>query len=97
MATGGTAATSATADHGQYHETDKILHLDGHVAFSNPEGYVFKTGKAVIDTQTGIVEGDQTVNGTGPSGTIQADNYGIYDKGKRIIFRGHVHGRINRN
>ncbi len=91
------APTSAQADHGQFHETDKILHLDGNVVFSSPEGYVFKTGKAVINTQTGVVEGDQTVEGTGPTGTIRADNYGIYDNGKRIIFRGNVHGRMKRD
>jgi lipopolysaccharide export system protein LptC len=90
-------ATSAKADRGQYHETDKILYLDGNVVFSNPEGYVFKTGKAVINTQNGVVEGNQTVVGTGPSGTIKADSYGIYDKGKRIIFRGNVRGRITSN
>jgi lipopolysaccharide export system protein LptC len=91
------APTSAKADHGQYNEADQILHLDGNVVFSSPEGYVFKTGKAVINTQSGVVEGDQTVEGTGPTGTIRADTYGIYDKGKRIIFRGHVHGRIKRD
>jgi lipopolysaccharide export system protein LptC len=89
--------TSARADSGQYHENDKVLHMDGHVVFTSPEGYVFKTGKAVIDTQTGVVEGDQKVEGSGPMGDIQADNYGIYDRGARIIFRGDVHGRIKRD
>jgi len=51
----------------------------------------------VIDTQTGVVEGDQKVEGSGPMGDIQADNYGIYDRGARIIFRGDVHGRIKRD
>lgn len=91
------APTSAQADHGKFNETDKVLHMDGHVVFTSPEGYVFKTGKSVIDTQTGVVEGDQQVEGAGPTGDIRADNYGIYDKGTRIIFRGNVHGRMKRD
>jgi lipopolysaccharide export system protein LptC len=89
--------TSARADKGLFNESDKVLHLEGNVVFTSPEGYLFRTGKAVIDTQTGVVEGDNQVSGTGPLGEIQANSYGIYDKGTRMVFRGNVHGRIKRN
>ena len=91
------APTSAKADRGVFHEADKVLHLDGHVVFTSAQGYIFNTGSAVVDTQTGIVTGNNLVSGTGPFGDIQAAKYAIYDKGTRIIFEGNVHGRIKGN
>ncbi len=93
----GSNPTSAKADQGLFHESDKILHLNGNVVFTSAQGYVFKTGSAVVDTQTGIVTGNNLVSGTGPFGNIQAAKYAIYDKGTRIIFEGNVHGRIKGN
>lgn len=93
----GSNPTSAKADRGVFHEADKVLHLDGHVVFTSAQGYVFNTGSAVVDTQTGIVTGNNLVSGTGPFGDIQAAKYAIYDKGTRIIFEGNVHGRIKGN
>jgi lipopolysaccharide export system protein LptC len=93
----GANPTSAKADRGVFHEADKVLHLDGHVVFTSAQGYVFNTGSAVVDTQTGIVTGNNLVSGTGPFGDIQAAKYAIYDKGTRIIFEGNVHGRIKGN
>ena len=93
----GAKPTSAKADRGLFHEGEKVLNLEGNVVFTSPQGYVFKTGSAVVDTQTGIVTGNNLVSGNGPFGDIQANKYGIYDKGTRIIFEGNVHGRIKGN
>ena len=89
--------TRITADHGIYREDDKIMHLDTNVVFVHADGTTFKTEKATVDTNTGIITGDAPIAGDGPRGQIQGDTYTVYDKGDRIIFRGNVHGVIKRD
>ena len=33
--------------------------------------------------------------GQGPTGSISADSYAIYDRGQRLVFQGKVHSRLN--
>lgn len=89
--------SKVTADHGVYREDDKILHLDTNVVFVHADGTTFKTEKATVDTNTGIITGDVPIAGDGPRGQIQGDTYSVYDKGDRVIFRGNVHGVIKRD
>jgi lipopolysaccharide export system protein LptC len=65
------------------------------VNISNGRGYRFSAPQAVIDTQKGQVTGDQGVQGQGPLGRIAASSYGVYDGGRRMVFKGGVRARID--
>jgi lipopolysaccharide export system protein LptC len=55
----------------------------------------FATDQAIVDTVNGAVAGKSPVVGQGPSGSIHADAYAIYDRGQRLVFQGKVHSRVN--
>lgn len=88
-------ATHLSADRGVYREDNHILMLNGHVAVRDGQGDAFVTDEAIVDTVKGAVAGKSQVVGTGPTGAIRADSYAIYDKGKRLVFQGRVHSRLN--
>lgn len=86
--------TSVKAARGVYHERTRKVTLDGGVVVSNQQGYRFRTERAFVDTQKGIVAGDRGVVGTGPIGTVAASSYAVTDRGQRIVFKGGVRARI---
>jgi lipopolysaccharide export system protein LptC len=90
----GAAPTHIQAGQGVYRETQRSMDLSGGVQLSDGRGNSFATPRAVIDTKTGVVHGDQGVKGQGPLGQIAASSYGVYDSGKRIVFKGGVHAQI---
>lgn len=90
----GAAPTHVQAGQGVYRETQKSMDLKGGVQLSDGRGNSFATPRAVIDTKTGVVQGDQGVKGQGPLGEIAASSYAVYDSGKRIVFKGGVRARI---
>ena len=73
------------------------MRLQGDVQVDDGSGYHFSTERANLDTRTNIVEANSPITGTGPVGEVQADTYGVYDEGDRVIFRGRVRARINRD
>lgn len=91
----GTNPTHIEAGKGVYRENEKTMDLHGDVLMQDGQGNSFATPRAVIDTKTGVVSGDQGVKGQGPLGRIDASSYGVYDSGKRIVFKGGVHARID--
>jgi lipopolysaccharide export system protein LptC len=91
----GPAQTHVQATNGVYHEAGKSMDLQGDVLFTDATGNTFATPRAVVDTKAGTVNGDQGVKGHGPLGQIAASSYGVYDNGKRIVFRGRVHAVID--
>lgn len=91
----GANPTHIEAGKGVYRENQKSMDLQGDVLLQDGRGNSFTTPRAVIDTKTGVVSGDQGVKGTGPLGRIDASSYGVYDSGKRIVFKGRVHARID--
>jgi lipopolysaccharide export system protein LptC len=91
---GGEQTNRMTADRGLYREDSRIVSLNGHVVVQTAQGDVFRTDKAVIDTVQGSVAGPSPVAGSGPTGEISAQSFGVYDRGARVVFRGEVHSRL---
>jgi lipopolysaccharide export system protein LptC len=89
--------THIEAGKGVYDETQKSMDLKGDVLLQDGRGNSFSTPRAVIDTKTGVVSGDQGVKGQGPLGQIAASSYGVYDSGKRIVFKGRVRATIDQS
>ena len=88
--------TQVISRQGAYDEQKGALLLTGDVKIDNGGGYAFSTEKALIDTRTGEVVGDQGVSGAGVSGSkVKADSYSVSDKGDRVVFKGRVRTRLN--
>jgi len=85
------------ADRGVYHLDSRLLSLEGHVVASDGAGDTFFTSQAAIDTQHLVVNGWNHVQGVGPTGTVTADSFGIYDHGQHIVFAGDVHSILKRD
>lgn len=73
---------------GIYSRQEQLLELSGGVNLFHDAGYEFHTPLALIDLAKGAAYGDQAVEAHGPSGTIKAQGFQIFDKGARIIFTG---------
>jgi lipopolysaccharide export system protein LptC len=86
-----TTVYSAT---GLYNETTKMLALDGQVHLDDGKGDLFISEHALVDTDAGTVDGRSPVTGTGPLGQTAASSYAVKDKGKDILFIGHVKSHI---
>jgi len=96
LGVGSEAPTRSTADRGIYREDTLKLQLFGNVRMDDGAGYRFASNEAMVDTRTGNITGETTLNGEGPTGQVQSNAYSVYDKGDRIIFRGGVKTRIDR-
>ncbi len=94
---GGERPSHISADDGFYREDDRLLRLRGHVALQTADGDIFRTDQAIADTVHGSVEGPSPVFGVGPTGEISAENFSVYDRGARVVFRGEVHSRMKRD
>ena len=66
------------------------------VRLDDGTGYRFASEESFVDTRTGDVTGETLMNGEGPSGQVQSQAYSVYDKGDRIVFRGGVRARFER-
>jgi lipopolysaccharide export system protein LptC len=95
MDSDGQKPTRLSADRGVYREDNRILLLNGHVSVRDSQGDSFVTDQAIVDTVNGAVAGKSPIVGQGPSGSIRADSYAIYDRGQRLVFQGKVHSRLN--
>jgi lipopolysaccharide export system protein LptC len=95
MDSDGPKPTRLSADRGVYREDNRILLLDGHVSVRDSQDDSFLTEQAIVDTVNGAVAGKSPVSGQGPTGSIRADSYAIYDRGQRLVFQGKVHSRVN--
>ena len=92
--TGAPAPITTHALHGVYHEQHKLLDLFGHVVATDGRGYTFESEAAHVDMVKNSAVGDTHVNSYGPSGSVTADAYQVYDKGQHVIFTGHVHTHL---
>ena len=80
---------------GVFHEQNGKLELAGGVRLSDTKN-VFDTAASLFDTKTGEVEGSGPIQGAGGLGEISAKSYGVYDKGDRMVFKGGVHTRLDK-
>ncbi len=93
---GSPTPTRMTAKHGVYRQDTFGLNLKDDVRLDDGAGYRFASEESFVDTRTGNVTGETTMNGEGPSGQVQSRAYSVYDKGDRIVFRGGVRARFER-
>jgi lipopolysaccharide export system protein LptC len=84
-----------TAGSGVYHEGDRKLEVSGGVHLSGAKA-AFETAESLFDTRTGELVGSGPIQGSGSLGEITAKSYGVYDKGDRMVFKGGVHTRLDK-
>jgi lipopolysaccharide export system protein LptC len=85
-----------SADQGVYRDDSKILNLLGHVSLRDPNGDNLITDRAIVDTAHGTIAGQGRGSGSGPTGTITAESFAVFDQGQRVVFRGEVHSVVKR-
>lgn len=88
--------STLTADTGVYHEDTRVLLLKGHVRGVDAKTARFATDEAVVNTRTGVVNGQSALSSETPVGELKSKSFDVYDKGDRVVFKGGVHARLNR-
>jgi lipopolysaccharide export system protein LptC len=82
------AWVALTAETGLYHTQPKQVDLYGDVNLYHDKGMTFRTESATVDLEGGTAEGQEKVEGHGPSGEIESEGFRILDKGAVVIFTG---------
>jgi len=77
-----------TALSGLYHAEPQRIDLFGDVNLYHDKGMTFRTESAEIDLAAGTAEGQQPVEGHGPSGEVEAEGFRILDEGAVVVFTG---------
>lgn len=80
-----------SADQGRYNRAEEMLYLDGQVNLFQDRGFELRTPSATIDFRSGIANGDQGIEGQGPSGQLSAEGFEVRNRGGIIIFTGKSH------
>jgi LPS export ABC transporter protein LptC len=84
---------------GHYDTQEKILTLEENVILTSTDGYHIKTEKARISVNSKIIEGDEFIEGNGPTGEIMGEKgFKVENrpKGKKVItLKGHSRVVIN--
>jgi len=96
LGVGSQAPTRLNAKRGVYQEDSLKLQLIGDVRLDDGMGYRFASEEALVNTRTGDITGETSLQGEGPIGQVQSQAYSVYEKGDRIVFRGGVRARIDR-
>ncbi len=68
----------------------KQLELGGGVAIFYEGGYEFRTDRMYVDIDKGNARSDVHVEGQGPTGTLKAESFELFNRGEVIIFNGSV-------
>ena len=92
---GGENPTRLVSRSGIYHEGTRRLQLSGGVRLTSPQT-ALDTAASLYDTKTGELVGSGSIQGSGSLGEINAKSYGVYDKGDRMVFKGGVHTRLDK-
>ena len=77
-----------TAKTGVYQSQAQLLDLFGNVTLTHENGTRFVTQRARLDVAHNAAEGNDPIEGHGPSGDIKAQGFRIYEKGDTVIFTG---------
>jgi lipopolysaccharide export system protein LptC len=77
-----------SADTGVYQSQAQLLDLFRNVTLTHENGTRFVTQTARLDVAHNTAEGNDPVEGHGPSGDIKAQGFQIYDKGDTVVFTG---------
>ena len=76
------------AKSGRYFRAAERVELMGDVILFHDQGFEVRTEFAQVDLKSGIAEGDQPVEGQGPTGTLVSEGFRIQDNGERVFFTG---------
>src|SRR5262249_1407749 len=77
-----------TSDTGVYQSQAQLLDLFGNVTVIHENGTRLITKTARVDVGHNAAEGNDPVEGHGPSGDIKSQGFRIYDKGDDVLFTG---------
>jgi lipopolysaccharide export system protein LptC len=88
MKSHGGAQIVLTADTGIYQSQAQLLDLFGNVTLAHENGTRFVTNTGRLDIGHNAAEGNDAVEGHGPSGDIRSQGFRIYDKGDTVVFTG---------
>src|SRR5581483_11033446 len=84
------ATVTVTAATGIYQSQAQMLDLFGNVKLVHQNGTEFTTDAARLNVASNSAQGDDPVEGHGPSGDVKAQGFRIYDKGDTLIFTGNA-------
>ena len=84
----GTAMVDAGT--GVYNGNKNTLELDKGISVRTTTGYAATAEKAEIDLAKGSLQTSRPVEISGQQGTLHADSMEVTDRGKHVVFRGHV-------
>ena len=79
-----------TADSGVLNRENQHLVLEGQVNFFSDDGFEFRTRRVEINLASKRAHGEYPIAGQGPFGVLNADSFRLEDRGKTMIFEGHV-------
>jgi lipopolysaccharide export system protein LptC len=79
---------ASSADTGRFFRTAQVLELSGGVSLFHDQGFEMHSASAQLDLKRGTAEGDERVDGHGPTGTISAAGFRVLDNGARVFFTG---------
>jgi lipopolysaccharide export system protein LptC len=88
MKTHGGADVVVTSTTGIYQSQTQLLDLFGDVTLVHQNGTRFITNSARFDVAHNTGQGEDPVEGHGPSGDVKAQGFRIFDKGDTILFTG---------
>lgn len=87
----GGAKVVLTATTGVYQSQAQLLDLFGDVTLTHQNGTRFVTQRAHANVAANTAEGDDPIEGHGPSGDIWGRGFRVRDKGDTILFTGRSH------
>jgi lipopolysaccharide export system protein LptC len=88
MKTHGGADIVVTAATGMYQSPAQLLDAFGDVTLVHQNGTRFVTEAARLDIAHNAAQGEDPIEGHGPSGDVKAQGFRIFDKGDTILFTG---------
>jgi lipopolysaccharide export system protein LptC len=88
MKTHGGADVVVTSATGIYQSQGQLMDLFGEVTLLHQNGTRFVTDAARLDIAHNAAQGDDPIEGHGPSGDVKAQGFRIFDKGDTILFTG---------
>jgi lipopolysaccharide export system protein LptC len=77
-----------TAATGMYQSPAQLLDAFGDVTLVHQNGTRFVTERARLDIAHNAAQGDDPIEGHGPSGDVKAQGFRIFDKGDTVLFTG---------
>lgn len=88
------AELDVTANGGLLRSEEQTMVLEGNVTLTSNNDYQFVTQRALVEFETNRISGSEPVAGTGPHGSVTAQEFEVTEDGDRILFKGDVQTTI---